>query len=140
MTDAKAFKDMYAGVHPSNAPAPQINAPDATASLFSLLQDASARPSTKSPTTFTSKKEGLDTEMGSSTENGDGKVSGRVRCNDMLGMQSTSPQTEDIPEAHMWSATAVSLETDWSHVQSLLPESWRWDVEYQAGSWTFTPL
>jgi hypothetical protein len=39
-----------------------------------------------------------------------------------------------LPHAH------ELLQTDWTRVQNLLPESWRWDVEYQSYCWTCTPL
>jgi len=32
------------------------------------------------------------------------------------------------------------LETDWTQVRDLLPESWKWDVEYRASCWSCTPL
>lgn len=43
-------------------------------------------------------------------------------------------------DAHLFDEFAGSLEADWNVAQMLLPESWRWDVEFQFGCWTATPI
>jgi hypothetical protein len=45
-----------------------------------------------------------------------------------------------IPEARILGQFVLDLEVDWTMVQSHLPEDWMWDVEYQSGCWTCTPL
>jgi hypothetical protein len=47
---------------------------------------------------------------------------------------------EDPPEANMLTELGDTLEGDWSMVQTHLPEDWMWDVEFQSGCWTCTPL
>jgi hypothetical protein len=43
-------------------------------------------------------------------------------------------------EANMLTELDHTIEEDWTLVQSRLPEDWMWDVEYQSGCWTCTPL
>jgi hypothetical protein len=44
------------------------------------------------------------------------------------------------PAANMLTEFGNALEGDWTLVQSQLPEDWMWDVEYQSGCWSCTPL
>jgi len=53
---------------------------------------------------------------------------------------STEYGVDDLPEVHLLSHLAHSLEREWTSVQEYLPETWKWDVEYHAGCWTCTPL
>lgn len=43
-------------------------------------------------------------------------------------------------EAHVLSEADHLLMSDWTLVQNLLPDSWKWDVEFQSGCWNCTPL
>jgi hypothetical protein len=43
-------------------------------------------------------------------------------------------------DAHLIDEFTGLLEADWNVAQMLLPESWRWDVEFQFGCWTATPI
>lgn len=47
---------------------------------------------------------------------------------------------EDLPEAHTLVDSQVDLQTDRTKIHAKLPESWKWDVEYQPSYWTCTPL
>jgi hypothetical protein len=47
---------------------------------------------------------------------------------------------DDTMEARILPSTSKLLQTDWNEVQDLLPESWRWDVNYQSSCWICTPL
>jgi hypothetical protein len=50
-------------------------------------------------------------------------------------------QSTDEPlEANMFDGFGAVLDQVSKAVQDLLPECWRWDVEYQMGCWTCTPL
>jgi hypothetical protein len=48
---------------------------------------------------------------------------------------------DDLPDANMLTDMASTFHTDdWNVMQDLLPENWKWDVEFQSGCWTCTPL
>lgn len=47
---------------------------------------------------------------------------------------------EEVPEADLLQSFGYALGAGSEAVQTLLPESWRYDVEYQTDSWTCTPL
>jgi hypothetical protein len=46
----------------------------------------------------------------------------------------------ELPEANIHTNYNSALDKDLNIVQYLLPETWRWDVEFQTGCWTCTPL
>jgi hypothetical protein len=50
------------------------------------------------------------------------------------------PPIDEPFEANMFEGFGSVLEKVPKAVQDLLPEYWRWDVEYQMGCWTCTPL
>jgi hypothetical protein len=64
-----------------------------------------------------------------------------VSTDDRSGISDGEKQSaEDLPEANMFVEFGDALGSDWTVVQTQLPEDWMWDVEYQSGCWTCTPL
>jgi hypothetical protein len=48
---------------------------------------------------------------------------------------------DDWQEVHLLPDLTRTLEDEWTLVaQESLPEAWKWDVEYDNGCWTCTPL
>ncbi|KAH5032194.1 hypothetical protein HBH76_163270 [Parastagonospora nodorum] len=56
------------------------------------------------------------------------------------GMQVEEQDVEIAWEAKILTHASELLQTNWTQVQDLLPESWKWDIEYQNQCWTCTPL
>ncbi|KAH7067516.1 hypothetical protein BKA63DRAFT_424319 [Paraphoma chrysanthemicola] len=57
--------------------------------------------------------------------------------NDIEDLQELVDQAE---HAHLVKDFPSLLESNWSDAQMLVPEALRWDLEFQAGVWTCTPL
>jgi hypothetical protein len=57
-----------------------------------------------------------------------------------IGSDNEDLPVVEIPEANMLIELNHALDADWTLVQTQLPEDWMWDVEFQAGCWTCTPL
>lgn len=55
------------------------------------------------------------------------------------GTKVGEENTEDFREVNILTHATELLQTDWTQVQDLLPESWKWDTEYQNRCWTCTP-
>jgi hypothetical protein len=68
----------------------------------------------------------------------DGNTQDRAEDSSDSGEENGS--TIDIPEAHTLPKLDHALKADWNLVQAGLPNDWMWDVEYQSGCWTCTPL
>jgi hypothetical protein len=81
----------------------------------------------------------------SSTEDISKTASADVRNARDLDDQSSTSDEKDRAiagplEANMLTELDHTIEEDWTLVQNRLPEDWMWDVEYQSGCWTCTPL
>ncbi|KAF2825695.1 hypothetical protein CC86DRAFT_293828 [Ophiobolus disseminans] len=64
----------------------------------------------------------------------------RAESSNSYGERTTNQWIEELPEAHFLPDCKHALDTGSTLVQDSLPKSWRWDVEYQTGCWTCTPL
>jgi hypothetical protein len=62
---------------------------------------------------------------------------GSLNSNNRMSMELSS---NNLLDANLLTNNNLALGDDWNAVQDLLPETWKWDVEYQSNCWTCTPL
>jgi hypothetical protein len=49
-------------------------------------------------------------------------------------------EADDVSKPDVLEDAGHFLNADWTMAQNLLPEAWKWDVEFRSGCWTCTPL
>jgi hypothetical protein len=69
-----------------------------------------------------------------------GKLASFSENDDSSVNNGEETSVDEIPEANLLTESDDTLEAGWNMVQTQLPEDWMWDVEFQQGCWTCTPL